>query len=151
MLNTIWTIFITEDSPCLCLYIRYSRTRKKKVKPVLQHCCQTSFRTNCAFSYLRIKPGLLQDAKICWREERYSLLSLTKSVHVVRFNGTRLTCFAATWRTSGVWWDLCAILSHQNSVFKQLTTTWFIAKQVWTRVVIHTTPLSSSFSNHVAK
>ena len=131
MLNTTSTIFITEDSPCLCLYIqyRYSRTRNKKVKPVLQHCCQTSFSTNCAFLYLRIKPGLLQDATICCWKERYSLLSATKSVHVVRFNGTRLTCFAATWRNSHVWWDFCAILYDQTSVFKQLATTWFIARQ----------------------
>ena len=47
--------------------------------------------------------------------------------------------FCNKWRESRVWHDSRVILTNQKSVFSQLSTTWFVARWVWMRVVKCTT------------
>ena len=56
----------------------------------------------------------------------------TKSVRVVRFYRPKADLFCNKWCNSHVWLDSHVILSNQKSIFTQLATTWFAAKQVWT-------------------
>ena len=55
------------------------------------------------------------------------------------------TFFAASWHKSRIWRESRAILSNQKSVFRQLATTWFDTRQVWTWVVNKATSLFNNF------
>ena len=60
--------------------------------------------------------------------------------------GPRQTLFCCKWRNSLVWRDSRVILSNQKSVLsRQLATTWFVARQVWTWVVKRATSQFNSF------
>ena len=49
------------------------------------------------------------------------------------FYRPKANLFCSKWRKSGEWRDFRITLSNQKAVFTQLATTWFAAKQVWTR------------------
>jgi len=55
------------------------------------------------------------------------------------------TFFAASWHKSRKWRESRAILSNQKSLFRQLATTWFDTRQVWTWVVNKATSLFNNF------
>ena len=55
------------------------------------------------------------------------LLLTTKSLYVARFTDPRQTCFALS---PHVWRDSRVILSNQKSVFTQVATSLFVARQV---------------------
>ena len=55
--------------------------------------------------------------------------------------------FCNKWRKSRVWRDSRAILSNQKSVFTQLATTWFVARQILKRA----TSFFNTFCINVAK
>ena len=55
------------------------------------------------------------------------------------------TFFCSKWRKCRIWRESRAILSNQKSVFRQLATTWFDTRQVWTWVVNKAASLFNNF------
>ena len=55
------------------------------------------------------------------------------------------------WRNSRLWRDSRVILSNQKSVLTQFAITWFVGRQVWTRMVKRATSLFNLFCSNVSK
>ena len=55
------------------------------------------------------------------------------------------------WRNPRLWRDSRIIVSNQKSVLTQFATTWFVARQVWTRMVKCATSLFNLFCSNVSK
>ena len=67
------------------------------------------------------------------------------------FYWPKANLFCSRWRNSSIWYDSFIILSNQKSVFTQLATSWFVARQFWTRGVKRATSLFNSFCSKIAK
>ena len=108
---------------------------------VLQHCCKTSW-----IVVLHVLPPTNQ---ACLQQIRK--LQVEKSFYSREKVESSTTCLADKWRNFRVCCDSREILSNQKSVFTQVATAWFAARQVWTKVVKRTALLFKSFCGSVAK
>ena len=96
--------------------------------------------------------SVLQVAKSCCRKSDSSYTSCNKIfILCCTFYRPKANLHCSKWRRTRVWCDSRVILSNQKSVFTQLATAWFVARQVWTKVVKRATPLFNLFCSNVAK
>ena len=87
---------------------------------------------------------LLQVTKSFCRKWRLALLYATKSVYGTNW-ALKQPFFAESDVNPVYGLESHAILSNQKSVFRQLATTWFDTRQVWTWVVNKATSLFNNF------
>ena len=135
------------ESVSLSFKVRYNR-QQKKCSYVLQHCCKMSW-----IAMLRVLPPaafkrLSCNNSGCCRLRTFvaELYFLQQNLYMLRVYRSKANLFCCKWLNSLVWRDSRVILSNQKSVLsRQLATTWFVSRQVWTWVVKREILLFNSF------
>ena len=132
--------------------LRYNKTSNKNVHLLLQHCFKSS-QPRCALT--THESNCLATNQVvagCGKKERRELLFfLQQNLYMLRVLLAQTILFFSNWRKSREWRVSPVILSNPKSVFTQLATTWFGARQVWTWLVTQETLLLNSFCSNVAQ
>ena len=112
------------------------KSGNKTVQLVLQHCCKTSWKAMLLVLLASFKPifqqiRLLKGCENLLEKVGSSSTFCNKICSCFAFYRLKANLFCRKWRNSRVWHDSRVTLSNQKSVFTQLATTWFAARQVW--------------------